>query len=105
MRLGTALSLELLASRAVTADDDPWPVVNAILRGTRSPPQAAYNDDAAQIKAYGDYLKRRPAGDENADGLRTATWQVTDGAGLSMHYYFGGTAATASVFSLSVVKK
>ena len=66
---------------------------------------ASKGDDAAAIKAYGDYLKRRPAGDENADGYRTASWQVADGAGLVMHYYFGGTAATASVFSLSVVKK
>ena len=74
----------------------------AVATCTLSGPKA---DDTVQIKAYGDYLKRRPAGDENADGLRTATWQVTDGAGLSMHYYFGGTAATASVFSLSVVKK
>ncbi len=69
---------------------------------TLSGPKA---DDAASIKIYGEYLKRRPAGDENADGFRTATWQVTDGGGLNMHYYFGGTAATASVFSLSVVKK
>jgi hypothetical protein len=69
---------------------------------TLSAPKA---DDAASIKAYGDFLKRRPAGDENVDGFRTATWQVTDGTGLVMHYYFGGTAATASVYSLSVVKK
>ena len=62
-------------------------------------------DDAAAIKAYGDYLKRRPAGDENADGFRTASWQVADGSALAMHYYFGGTAATSSVFSLSIVKK
>ena len=69
---------------------------------TLSAPKA---DDAAAIKAYADFLKRRPAGDENADGFRTATWQVVQGTGLVMHYYFGGTAATASVFSLSVVKK
>ena len=69
---------------------------------TLSAPKA---DDAAAIKAYGDFLKRRPAGDENADGFRTATWKVVQGTGLVMHYYFGGTAATASVFSLSVVKK
>ena len=66
---------------------------------------APKGDDAAAIKAYGDYLKRRPAGDENADGYRTATWQVANGTSLTMHYYFGGAASTASVFSLSVVKK
>ena len=66
---------------------------------------APKSDDVAAIKAYGDYLKRRPAGDENSEGFRTATWQVADGSTLVMHYYFGGTAATASVFSSSVVKK
>jgi hypothetical protein len=69
---------------------------------TLSGPKA---DDAAAIKAYGDFLKRRPAGDENVDGIRTATWQVSDASGLAMHYYFGGSAATASIYSLSVVKK
>jgi hypothetical protein len=69
---------------------------------TLSGPKA---DDAAAIKAYGDFLKRRPGGDENVEGFRTTTWQVTDPAGMSMHYYFGGTAATASIYSLSVVKK
>ena len=62
-------------------------------------------DDVAAIKAYGDYLKRRPAGDENVEGFRTATWQVTDAAGLVMHYYFGGASATASIYSTSVVRK
>ena len=69
---------------------------------TLSAPKA---DDAAAIKAYGDFLKRRPAGDENVEGFRTASWQVSAAGGLTMHYYFGGSAATASVFSLSVVKK
>ncbi|MBI1210187.1 MAG: hypothetical protein GC190_01885 [Alphaproteobacteria bacterium] len=62
-------------------------------------------DDVAAIKVYADFLKRRPAGDENADGFRTATWQVPDGSGFVMHYYFGGTAATASIYSTSVVRK
>lgn len=62
-------------------------------------------DDAAAIKSYADFLKRRPAGDENADGYRTAMWQMADGGTLRMHYYFGGAAAQNSVFSLSIVKK
>jgi hypothetical protein len=62
-------------------------------------------DDTAAIKAYADFLKRRPANDENVEGNRTATWSVTDASGLTMHYYFGGSAATASIYSLSVVKK
>jgi hypothetical protein len=69
---------------------------------TLSGPKA---DDTAAIKAYGEFLKRRPAGDENVEGFRTATWQVSDASGLIMHYYFGGSAATASIFSTSVVKK
>lgn len=63
------------------------------------------SDDVAAIKAYGEFLKRRPGNDENIEGVRTATWSVTQGTQLTMHYYFGGAAATASVFSLSVVKK
>lgn len=62
-------------------------------------------DDGAAIKAYADFLKRRPANDENVEGNRTATWAVADSGGMTMHYYFGGTAATASIYSLSVVKK
>ena len=45
MRLGTALSLELLATKALASDDDPWPIVDALLRGKRKPPQAAYVSD------------------------------------------------------------
>ena len=47
MRLGTALVLELMASGAVSADDNPWPVVDAILRGQQKPPQKAYEADVA----------------------------------------------------------
>ncbi|QQA41784.1 AAA family ATPase [Pelagovum pacificum] len=45
MRLGTALALELLSSGIVKADSDPWPIVDAILRGEMKPPQAAYAED------------------------------------------------------------
>jgi len=50
MRLGTALSLELMANKTVTVDDDPWPVVDEILRGKRKPPQPAYNDDLKAVQ-------------------------------------------------------
>src|SRR5262245_14118329 len=63
------------------------------------------SDDVAAIKTYSDCLKRRPSHDENVEGNRTATWSVTEGGALTMHYYFGGTAAPASIYSLSVVKK
>jgi hypothetical protein len=45
MRLGTALSLELLSSGMVKLNADPWPVVDAILRGKQKPPQPAYAED------------------------------------------------------------
>jgi hypothetical protein len=51
MRLGTALALELHSTDMVRRDADPWPVVDAILRGTRKPPQPAY---AADLKATRD---------------------------------------------------
>lgn len=57
MRLGTALALELRASGAVAADADPWPTVDAILRGKQKPPQAAYAED---LKAVRDTWKALP---------------------------------------------
>lgn len=50
MRLGTALSLELIATAAVGPQDDPWPVVDTILRGDREPPQPAYAGDLAAVR-------------------------------------------------------
>ncbi len=50
MRLGTALALELRSSGMVKADADPWPTVDAILRGKQKPPQPAYADDLKAIR-------------------------------------------------------
>lgn len=50
MRLGTALALELRSSGAVKNDADPWPTVDAILRGKQKPPQPAYADDLKAIR-------------------------------------------------------
>ncbi len=50
MRLGTALTLELLMSRVVESTDDPWPTVDSIIRGNQSPPQTAYEDDIQAVK-------------------------------------------------------
>jgi hypothetical protein len=50
LRLGTALTLELLSSKAVAADADPWPLVDAILRGKKKPPQQAYAADIAAVR-------------------------------------------------------
>jgi hypothetical protein len=46
MRLGTALVLELSASGRIKELDDPWPLLDAILRGKEKPPHAAYAADA-----------------------------------------------------------
>jgi hypothetical protein len=51
MRLGTALSLELLATGAIGSDDDPWPIIDALLRGERKPPQDAYVSDLETVRA------------------------------------------------------
>lgn len=51
MRLGTALSLELLATGVVASDEDPWPTVDALLRGKRKPPQVAYAADLEAVRA------------------------------------------------------
>lgn len=50
MRLGTALALELRSSGSVNADADPWPTVDAILRGKQTPPQPAYAEDLKAIR-------------------------------------------------------
>lgn len=50
LRLGTALSLELLATGALTSDDDPWPMIDALLRGNRKPPQAPYVSDLEAVR-------------------------------------------------------
>jgi hypothetical protein len=39
MRLGTSLVLELLAKEVIKPTDDPWIVLDAILRGRQAPPQ------------------------------------------------------------------
>ena len=50
MRLGTALTLELLSSGIVASDDDPWPTVDTMIRGKRNPPHAAYADDIRAVR-------------------------------------------------------
>ena len=50
MRLGTALTLDLLSSGIVASADDPWPTVDSMIRGDRTPPQAAYADDIRTVR-------------------------------------------------------
>jgi len=49
MRLGTALVLESLSSGALKPEDDPWPLVDALLQGKKKPPSAAYNADLKAV--------------------------------------------------------
>jgi hypothetical protein len=49
MRLGTALALVLLSSKAVESDADPWPVIDALLRG-KKPPQRPYVADLEAVR-------------------------------------------------------
>lgn len=56
MRLGTCMVQELLASGAIKANDDPWPLLDAILRGRHQPPQKAYKGDIDAVAATWDGL-------------------------------------------------
>jgi hypothetical protein len=49
MRLGTSLVLELMAKGSVKPTDDPWPAIDLILRGTKPPPQPAYQADIKAV--------------------------------------------------------
>jgi hypothetical protein len=49
LRLGTALVLELLANGRLTSKDDPWPLLDAILRGKETPPHVAYIADIRSV--------------------------------------------------------
>ncbi|MRD47435.1 AAA family ATPase [Caenimonas koreensis DSM 17982] len=49
MRLGTSLMLELMARNEISANDDPWPVLDQLLRGAKAPPQDAYKADIKAV--------------------------------------------------------
>ena len=51
LRLGTSLMLELIAKNTVSTNDDPWPILNQILRGTQPPPSPAYANDLKAVAA------------------------------------------------------
>jgi ATP-dependent exoDNAse (exonuclease V) alpha subunit len=56
MRLGTSMVLALTASGEIKSNDNPWPILDAILRGRREPPQKAYKADAEAVAATWDAL-------------------------------------------------
>jgi hypothetical protein len=49
LRLGTALVMELQRSGTLSPRDDPWPLLDAMLRGGAAPPTAAYAADLAAV--------------------------------------------------------
>ena len=49
MRLGTSMMLDLVSTGAIKPADDPWPVLDGILKGKRKPPSAAYAGDLKAV--------------------------------------------------------
>lgn len=56
LRLGTALTLDLVQEGLMRPDDDPWPVIDALFRGTLPPPKAAYGADLAAVRPVWQHL-------------------------------------------------
>jgi len=51
MRLGTALVMDALGCGAFSTDDDPWPYIDAVLRGEREAPRKEYEDDLRAVRS------------------------------------------------------
>jgi ATP-dependent exoDNAse (exonuclease V) alpha subunit len=51
MRLGSSLVMELAARGKIASGEDPWPVIDAILRGKEEAPQAAYEPDLKAVRS------------------------------------------------------
>ncbi len=51
IRLGTSLFFELLSTEMIRPADNPWTIVDAVLRGMKKPPQAAYVGDIEAIRS------------------------------------------------------
>lgn len=49
LRLGTSLFMELHSSGKISPNDDPWPIVDAILAGSEPPPARAYVHDIVAV--------------------------------------------------------
>jgi ATP-dependent exoDNAse (exonuclease V) alpha subunit len=50
MRLGTSLSLDLISSGLISTEDNPWPVVDKIVKGIQEPPNPAYKADLGSVR-------------------------------------------------------
>src|ERR1019366_9128472 len=51
MRLGTSMVLELMASGSIKSNENPWPALDAILKGQKAPPQKVYKGDVEAVAA------------------------------------------------------
>jgi AAA domain/UvrD-like helicase C-terminal domain len=51
MRLGTALVLELFGSGRLRLNDDPWPMLDGILRGKEPAPRSEYRADLEAVRS------------------------------------------------------
>ncbi len=49
MRLGTALTFDLVSDGTIDAMDDPWPVLDGLLRGRADPPAPSYRADLEAV--------------------------------------------------------
>lgn len=58
LRLGTALALELIGTGTIASDDDPWPVLDPLLRGDAAPPRPEYAADLESVR--GTWAKLTP---------------------------------------------
>lgn len=56
LRLGTSMMFDLFDAGIVKLDDDPWPTVDAILRGQEPPPKPAYQGDVEAVAQTWDSL-------------------------------------------------
>jgi hypothetical protein len=61
MPMGTAMARDLLVAGEIAADEDPWPLVDAVLRGDHQPPHKGYEPalDAARNTWVGLPQERR----------------------------------------------
>lgn len=58
LRLGTALVLELFASGRIEAGSDPWPEVDAVLRGRAAPPKRTYEAEVVAVRGTWEGMPR-----------------------------------------------
>jgi hypothetical protein len=52
LRLGTSLCLDLRSAETIGAEDDPWPALDAIIRGKKKPPDEYQADIEAVAKTW-----------------------------------------------------